>query len=311
MKVLFLSHYFFPHVGGVEKHVYELSQKLRVEGCHVTVVTQQYDLSLKSYELVKGVRVVRFSYPPKKLLGIIHIWIYLWQHRKLIFMSDIVHIHDVFIWYLPFRLLFPTVKVFVTIHGLEWNNPFSRAGVWQKWLAVKFSKGSIGIGSFLEKYLNVKFDVVSYGAVRLTKFHFSRIRKNSVVFVGRLDEDTGILEFLGWIKKHLYFRVDFVGDGKYRGECKKYGTVYGFRKPNRFVQRAEYVVPGGYLACLEAMAMKRKIKVFWSNNLKQDYWQLSPMYKFILGEDPSRAYRWVMKHSWENLAKEYVKLWKK
>lgn len=307
MKIVFLSHYFYPHIGGVERHVFELSKVLIKKGHRVTIITEKFDQKLKNNEKINNIKIVRFSYPKKKLIGILFVWYFLWKKRALIKESDILHIHDVFIWYLPFRFIFPNTKVVTTIHGLEWGNPLSISGIFQKRLAVKLSAKSIGIGKFLEKYLNIKFDLVSYGAVTVPKSNLSKL-KNSVVFIGRLSKDTGVLQFLKWLKGKKY-KVDFIGDGELKNKCSKYGIVHGFTDPTDFIKRAEICVPGGYLACLECFANKCNVKVFWSDNLKRDYWQMSPMYEFIEKAGINNAYQWVKTCTWENLANENLTLY--
>jgi hypothetical protein len=47
----------------------------------------------------------------------------MWNNRDLIKEADIIHCHDVFFWYLPFRFLFPQKKVYIPFHGYEGNNP--------------------------------------------------------------------------------------------------------------------------------------------------------------------------------------------
>ncbi len=305
MKIVFLSPLFFPHIGGVEKHVYLLSRELIKNGHEVTVITYKFDPKLKSQEDIHGIKVIRFFYPKKKFIGL---WHFLWLKRSLLMESDVIHIHDVFIWYLPFRFVYPHIKVYTTIHGLEWGNPFSKAGIWQKKFAVKFSNGTIGVGKFLEKYIGTRFDLVIYGATNT--FGVNKKHKNTIVFVGRLSKDTGVLKFLKWLRKNPKYKVDFVGDGEYRYECEKFGVVHGFTSPEKFLKKSQYVVPGGYLACLEAFAAKCKVKVFWDDELKKDYWQMSPMYKFIKNEDVDGAYQWVKGQSWGRLADKYLELWK-
>ena len=73
------------YLGGVEKHVKILSEKLREKGIGVD------ELSLSNIDLKNN-----------KLKA----WLYLWKNRKSILSSDIIHIHDVFWWYSPFRFLF-------------------------------------------------------------------------------------------------------------------------------------------------------------------------------------------------------------
>ncbi len=129
------------------------------------------------------------------------------------------------------------------------------------------------------------------------------------MFIGRLSRDTGILKFLKYLKTHRNLNVDFVGDGELRSECAQFGMVHGFTDPQKFLEKSQYAVAGGYLSCLEAMANKCKIKVFWQDNLKKDYWMMSPMYKFIKNEDVNSAYEWVKEQNWERMADNYIDLW--
>ena len=106
MNILFISHYKWPHIGGVEKHIKEISEILVKNGHNVKVVSE---------EDIKQPRI--------KFFGLIYIWYWFFKNISLIYKSDIVHVHDVFIWYLPFRFLFPFTKVFITFHGWEGKYP--------------------------------------------------------------------------------------------------------------------------------------------------------------------------------------------
>lgn len=164
MKILFLTHFYWPHIGGVEKHVQRVGLSLSKRGHRITILTEKFDEKLKNEEMEDGIKIVRFVYPHKKIFGLLNIWMWIWQNRDLIKQSDIIHCHDVFVWYLPFRFLFPKKLVFTTIHGLEWDNPFAKISLWQKRLAVRLSRGTIGVGGYLEKYSGVKFNKIIYGA---------------------------------------------------------------------------------------------------------------------------------------------------
>ncbi len=307
MRILFLSHYFFPHIGGVEKHVLFLSKELVKKGHSVTILTEKFDPKLKSTVTVNGIKIIRFDYPRRKFAGLFFIWLFIWGKRSLFMKSEVIHIHDVFVWYLPFKFLFPNKKIYTTIHGYEPENPFSWFSVFQKKVAIKLSSGTIGVGKFLEKYMGVKFDAIIYGGTNIPKEE--KKEKNKIVFIGRLSKDTGVLKFLEFLKINKKFKAVFVGDGELRNKCEKYGKVYGFVDPEKFLRKAEYAVPGGYLSLLEAIAGRCKIKVFWDSKLKKDYWQMSPMYKFILNGDLNSAFLWVKSKSWKKLAEDYVKLW--
>src|SRR3990167_7540174 len=115
MKILFLSRRFWPDVGGVEKHVYEISKRLVEMGHKVIIVTQSQG---KESE-VDGIRVIRIDKTSKSSSEKLHIWKWFWKNRSLIKDMDLVHTHDVYFWYLLSKLLFLSKKSFVTFHGYE------------------------------------------------------------------------------------------------------------------------------------------------------------------------------------------------
>lgn len=93
----------------------------------------------------------------------------------------------------------------------------------------------------------------------------------NIVYVGRLEGNTGLGEFVKWLGKKNS-KVDFCGDGPLRKECERYGTVHGFCDPKRYLNQADICVPGGYLSYLEAKAAGCQIKTFAQNQLRKDYW---------------------------------------
>ena len=67
MKVLFLLEYYEPHVGGVETLFKSLAVQLVKRGYQVTVLTNKYDSSLKSKEIIEGVEVIRYRFDNRYL----------------------------------------------------------------------------------------------------------------------------------------------------------------------------------------------------------------------------------------------------
>lgn len=118
-----------------------------------------------------------------------------------------------------------------------------------------------------------------------------------IVFIGRLEEDTGILKFLKWLDKNSKNSVGFIGDGSFKSNCQKYGTVHGFADPKQFIKKADVVVPGGYLSYIEAKKRGCKIMVFPNNPLKNDYWKEIEKIKVF--------------PTWSEVADVYLNLWKK
>lgn len=285
MKILFLTRRAWPEIGGVERHVHEVSRKLEAKGHKITIISER---NIK---------------PPKiKYIGLLSIWFWFLKNRKLIENADVIHCHDVFIWYLPFRYLYPRKRLVSTIHGLEWDNPLNPISRWQKKLAVKLSDNSVGIGKFLEKYTGVKFDLISYGAASMIRIIDTRKNNKAIVYVGRLEENTGLTKFFEWLDKNTKYKVDFIGEGRLKNRCKKYGKVHGATNPAPFYKKAKYVVPGGYLAALEGLSANCELKLFWNDKIKKDYWQMSPFIK-------KDVKVWAKKQTWEKLANEYLDLY--
>lgn len=301
MKILFITPYFFPHIGGVEKHTRGVGKELINMGHDVTVLTEKYDNvdgsngALKETETVDGIKIVRFPYPHIKFIGLKFIWFNLLKNIQLIKNADVIHIHDVFIWYLPFRIIFPNKKIYTTFHGWEGVWPIPKKNILYKRLAAKLSIGTIAVGKYIEKYYGIKVNKIIYGgtdsAVRSSKI------KNTIAYIGRLNGDTGVLEFLKWLDKNgKNFKVTFVGDGELTGECQKYGEVTGFGDPVPYLKKSEYIVPGGYLTYIAAKTYGCKIKVFANSPLKKDYWaEIEKIDKFP---------------TWGKVANEYLDLYK-
>lgn len=165
MKILFLTHYCHPHIGGVETHIRELSNMLRIKGENITILTSKHYSKLRSNETINGIKVIRFSYPHIKIFGLLAIWVWLWKHRQIIRGSDVIHCHDVFIWYLPFRFLYPWKKVYTTLHGWEGVWPIPLKNILLKRMAAKLSTGTIAVGRYIEKYYGIKADKIIYGGI--------------------------------------------------------------------------------------------------------------------------------------------------
>lgn len=336
MKILFLSHFFTPHIGGVEKHIDEISSILKSRGHEITVLTYRFDNRLKYKECVNGIKIIRFGYPKKKMIGIFFIWFFILKNRFLIEQNDIVHIHDVFAWYLPFRFLYSSKKVYTTFHGYE-GFPIRHTSKIIRKISEKFSFGSICIGDYLKKWYGQHPDVVSYGGVNLTKFRPRKmIKKYDGIFVGRLDEDTGIRNYISMIKilknKGINFRMIVLGDGKYRSIVKRYSVSLGFvDNPEIYFANSRFSFVSGYLSILESFATKKLVFCTYDNDLKRDCLKLTPFANWIVIEkDPDKiaekvqyllknkneikrkvglAYEWVKGNSWEKLVYKYEELW--
>lgn len=325
---------FYPEIGGVEKHVFEISKELTKRGHKVRVITElspnikiinnnnyqsigQSDTQgIKSEEAVKSIYSYHFEYNKIKTYHLkvgkenwfkkFRIWLELGKNFDLIRDADVIHCHDVFFWYLPFRFLIPRKKVFITFHGHETRFPPTLKSIFIRKIGEWFSWGNICVGSYIKKWYRTKSDYVTYGGVdnkigkakvyqdisRFLKKNVVARKKLNILFLGRLEEDNGVKICLSSLalmrKKGIRFEFSACGDGKLRKKVEKYGKVYGFTPVlNKYIDRSDFVFASSYLSILEALIRGKIVISPYQNDLKRDYLRDSPFARFvILGGNP-------------------------
>lgn len=330
-KILIFTPSFFPNIGGVEKHVLETSLILKRNKFDITIITAKSENSSKK-ELRSFLKINRFSYPKIKFFGLLVIWWNIFRkYYHLIREADIVHIHDVFVWYLPFRFIFFRKPVVTTFHGWEGVFPVPvKNKLWRK-LGVFLSTKTIAVGKYLEKYYDFSSDVVIYGGVHVPRQVFTK--ENILLYVGRLEYDTGLPLLLQSLKQEPWNgKVVFCGDGVLREQAELVGEVTGFRNPIPFLKKAKIVFAGGYLSVLEAFAYKCIVLAAYNNPLKRDYFSLSPFGHIVnvvknkkelskkiqflkkntkfSSNQIEEGFSFVKKQSWQSIAKIYLELYK-
>lgn len=338
MKILFLCRLYSPHIGGVEKHVAEISRMLRADGHKITIITERYDEKLKDYEVENGIHIYRISTGHQNKLKKIIIWKEIFKIRRLIADADIIHCHDVFFWYLPFRSMFLSKPVYTTFHGYE-SYPIKKKAILIRKLSEKLSWGNICIGDFITKWYGTKPGYISYGAVTVQNVKTQKLasKKDSAVFIGRLDEQTGILTYTKAVeivqKKRPGFTLSVVGDGKYKSKIDKKFSVLGFQKePEKYYPKYHFAFVSRYLSILEAFAARKLVFAVYDNPVKEDYLRMAPFAKWIVIEkDPQtlvekieyyldhpaeekelieHSFEWVKDQTWEKLIGQYKELWR-
>ena len=331
MKILFLARYFYPHIGGVEKQVFKLSQELIKRGHQVTVITLKHDSHLKNQEIVSKIKIIRIPYLKIKYFGLLSIWLWLLKNIKLLKQADIVHSHSVLIWYWPFRLLLPKKPVYVTFHGWEGIYPIPKKNILIRKIDALVAWKNIVIHDYVVKHYGIKADKIMYTAVDLPKQPLLKKDCQRLVYVGRLDQDTGLEKILQALSYLKGFTIDFCGNGPLAAECRKYGTVHSFVNPNPFFAKAFICLSPGVTSILEAFTYKCLIITTYNNPVKKDYLLMTPFASsIIVKETPSalaqaikyysqhpsaaqakinQAYAWVKTQNWEQAVKLYLKLW--
>lgn len=315
------------------------------KGYKIIVVTEQHDKKLKPEEKFEGIEIHRMPGLKEGRLKKFKIWKWLWKNRNLIKSADIVHCHDVFFWYLPFRFLLPKKPVFTTFHGYEGNSLPTKKAVLMHKVAEKLSLGNICVGDYLKKWYGTKPNYVTYGAVEGRKS--KDLRKTEfieIAYVGRLEEEAGIMVYLKALKRLVNkgFKIKLVvlGDGIQRQQAEKFCKVNrltvdfkGFvtNVPD-YLANTNYVFTSRFLSTLEALNAKRFTFVVYNNAVKKDCFGMSPFGKFIsLSKDEvslvsdfiyymkhrdlmenrlANGYNWVKEQTWKRLEDLYLKLWK-
>jgi len=332
-SILFLTRLYHPHIGGVEKHVKLLSEGLEDRGFDVTIITERFDKKLPLFERIGRADVYRIPIGKNQRTKKFYIWKWMILHLPLIRGNGIIHVHDVYYWLLPIRLLILTKKVFVTFHGYE-GYPLKRSWIWQRKIAEKLSNGSICVGKFMKKWYFSSPTSVIYGAVRLTSNKFTE-NSQSAVFFGRLDSQTGILEYVkayGLIrKKYPDFKFTIIGEGELAKKIPKDIKLLKFTHDvSIYIGKSRFIFVSRYLSMLEALVQKKEIIAVYTDPIMKDYLQMSPFSKYIsinkngeeiakdvikrMSQKPPRkkienGYDWGKKQTWNNMITIYMKLW--
>jgi glycosyltransferase involved in cell wall biosynthesis len=250
--------------------------------------------------------------------------------------SDIVHIHDIFIWYFPYKIFFPFKKIYITFHGYE-NYPLKLKDFLIHVISEKLSKKNICIGKYITKWYKTKPSIVSYGAVDTKRF---KAKKNKninydFIFIGRLDKQTGVDIYISAFNKlnikNNYKLLVLGNDFGVKGQNSNIYYVGKKYNVEKYLNNSKYAFVSRYLSILESFSNKKLVFAVYDNPLKKDYLYMTPFSKMmVICNSPQnlvdkikyyiaypekakriqkRAYLWVIDKTWDNLAEDYLNLW--
>lgn len=366
MKILFIAPSIKVNGGGVERHVLEVAKRLS-KGHEVTMVTEEKgDLDFSwTYHLptisdneakrekklvksthfirkkVEGISVLYFKFGKKGFTKKFIIWLRMFEIVPLVSSSDVVHCHDVFIWVLPLRILFPFKKMYITFHGYEGYPIAIRAKIVRR-VSYILSNGSINVGRYIEKWYGTKPDYITYGAT--DKKEFEGFKSNipvkstkplNILFIGRLESINSVIEYLEVLRGLKSKTVNFVfkafGTGSLERKVAKMGKVFTQRSLLRpLLEEANIVFCVSYLSCMEALISKRRVFSLYTEPVRKDCFQMAPFGKFVTlsgsveetvnqvikymsakeDEKLEPGYLWTKNQTWDKLTQLYLKLWK-
>lgn len=333
MKIVFITPSFYPSIGGVETHVLEVAKELDKLGNDVSIISEHKGSNRRT----GGIDIIRFRLTQGRFIKLLYVWFQLIKNREILKKADIIHCHDVFIWYLPFRFLYPRKKVFTTFHGYEGRFPPVGKSIWIRKMSEKLSYGNICVGEFITRWYKTKPDYIVYGGVnpeKTTKISLPRKRDTKIVLIGRLAKDIGAQVYRDALRnlRRQGYKFEFIacGEGELAKELQRYGKILGFVKnTKRYIKKADIIFASSYLTMLSVMQQGKPVFAIYTNPLKHDYLYSSPFSKFVYiyssGKELARgvknykrnsqrlksAQKWASSQTWEKIAQIYLELWKK
>ena len=257
----------------------------------------------------------------------------------------VVHIHDtlpLLLWYLPLLVMNSATPIYATFHGFE-RDPVPVIFKLLRRIARWLVSGSICIGHFIPETYGVNCDMILTGATDCVDL--VEQPRNGAVFVGRLEQDTGILEYIKAIailkETHdIEMPLTLCGEGSLQREVSNLGTSKGIvmeqmglvSNPQTVMNSNQLCLAAGYLSILEAMSLGLPVIGIAGSPLKAAYLkgvlkdggpisiQTTPegvaheIARII--KDPhlaarisERGKRFASKMSWDCMTRAYLNLW--
>lgn len=243
MKILIVSHYFYPFIGGVEEVAFQQAKTLVKMGYKVNVVTSNIGAPRKGHEIedLNGIMVYRvpannFLYDhldiPQPIFHPLKLYKIL---KKIVKEADIVHIHDRFYMSSIFATVIAKTfnkPIVLTIHkGSDYDSAFykflfeinEKIAFYTVKNASKLVLVSEEVGNYIKKRFKREYEVIP-NAVDTNFFQPGDIeRKNRfiVLFVGRFIHKKGIDTVIDIAKKFGDIQFVCVGDGPRMPKIKK------------------------------------------------------------------------------------------
>jgi glycosyltransferase involved in cell wall biosynthesis len=333
MKILVIAPDYLPRTGGVEKHILMVTRELVHQGHEVVVLVRHGDY-LPEHQTVEGVQVWRL--PSSNSLPALLKW-YL-GHRHVFRDVDVIHSHDFYPRHL--RKLLPGVKWVHTFHGYE-GYPLDPAAIASRQGVRREVDVCFGVGAFIEKWYGTKLDYTIYGAVDPMPISKTPAAATDILFLGRLEEDTGFEVYLRAFelihKKHPQVTLGVVGGGlmhdwakDFIAERKLPVTLFGWMPdPSAYIQASKVMFAPGYLVILEAALAGKPIVSHYGTPIKKDYLELHPLAEYMgiggsveqiadsydktglmSGARLKQAQAWAGEQTWARLVGMYVDAYK-
>lgn len=322
-KILMLSNIHCPHIGGVEIHTDRVASELVRRGHDVVVQCTTPGREGLTYDY----KILRVDDDHKRFAPREHF--------------DIIACQDFYTYSDELREFAPVVTM--TFHGWEGRCPPEPSVVARRQEINEVCDGSIGVGLYIEKWYGTKCDAIIWGGVSQDDMvPIDKVEPCRFIWVGGLREDMDLvsyLELLAYLQDEEGWEptLDIVGGGHPKVEEAlmetagslglKYCKFWGWREDySELYEKASYVLSGGYLSMLKALANYKTVISLWGNPLKHDYVEWFPG-RIISGDKDNVAdiamriqngippevlegnKIWATSQSWANVTDIYEMLW--
>jgi len=294
MKLVHLLTQYTDNKGGVYIHVKNIIQVLpkyvHIELIQLTKSTQYY--------ATNNDNIVVHNIPDRWNLLKSNLVV-----RKLIKKGkfDVIHVHDYYVFFKMALLsrLNSRISTLITFHGWEGKYPPSKKSKLLKRIAELLSSRSFIVGNYLTKWYGLERSKVILGAPDKSKLENRSIISGldyEFIYVGRLEEDNSISEYLKFIEllkiNGYHHSTLIVGDGSLRKNLethiinKKLDVKFiGYKQsPQLYLKKGKIAFAAGYLSMMEYMAGGLLIYCIYNNELKYDYYKSFQKHdqKFVL-----------------------------
>lgn len=256
MKIMVVTPYFYPHIGGAENYAYNIAKGLKEEyNWEIVVITSNHEKRERKKEIIEGIKIYRLPFwfkisntpvNPMWLFGI---------HRILIEeQPDIINAHSP----VPFisditSLIAGKTPLIITYHS---GSMIKQSSIWNPliflyellFLPMLFRKSKKIIcysPDFMRRNLNIYKTKVNYipPGVDTKVFKLSKKRTtNDVLFVGRIEKNSDwkgisyLFEAISIVKQtKSEISLRLVGPGDRVDYFKMYAQKLGINKNVKFV----------------------------------------------------------------------------
>ena len=264
MKILIITANYYPHVGGVEVVVKEVTERLAQQGHACTLLTLNPCAVQEEEEELNGVHIKRFSSRISKRLFELspEMFLYCVRNRRAFSTCDVVHIHN-YHSLLSLQMAF-LLKDVVRTNGKVIFSPYYHATGHTKMASVllkilrpfgrwilKNVDAFICISDYEASLIQLDFSIprkkvwtIPIGVGKINKKRTGKERGGpiSLLYVGRVEKYKGIQFILGAMAElkeahEISSSLTIVGEGNYANELRNSSKRLGLEGAVRWVTR--------------------------------------------------------------------------